>query len=86
MNEQVMIYGSNVLGTLGTLLYTYTNLSGNNNDINASHEIIIPSYNSTDFTNTGDIYLYGTVPFRYISIIAGVENITLNTLTFNLCN
>jgi len=57
MNEQVMIYGSNILGTLGTLLYTYTNTSGNNNDNNASQEIIIPSYNSTNFTNTG-IYIY----------------------------
>ena len=60
--------------------------SGNNNDNNASQEIIIPSFNTTDYSITGDLFLYGTIPFRYISVIAGVNNVVLHNLTFNLCD
>jgi hypothetical protein len=55
-----------------------------NENIN-SKEIVIPSYNTTDKTSTGDLYKYGTIPFRYISIKAISGDVTLNLLTLTLC-
>lgn len=85
LNEGFSIYGSNTLGNMGTLLFNYTNIIDNNTN-NVSKEIIIPSYNTTDLSSTGDLYKYGTIPFRYISIIATTGDVTLNLLTFNLCS
>ena len=78
INKSFIIYGSNQLGQLGTQLYTYTNTISNDESL----EIIIPSFNNIDYTSSGDIYKYGPIPFRYISIIAGSNNVVLNTLTF----
>ena len=83
-NEGFKIYGSNTLGTLGVELYNYTNTTGNSD--NDSQQFVIPSYNSVDLTNSGDLYLYGSIPYRYISVTASAGNVTLNTLTFYLCN
>ena len=85
LGENFTIYGSNTLGQRGSQLYTYTNTISNA-DANASKEIIIPSYNMTDLTNTGDIYLYGAVPFRFISIGTTNGNITFNLISFSLCS
>ena len=85
LGEGFRIYGSNTLGQMGTLLYTYINTI-DNSDTNASKQIVIPSYNTKNRTNTGDLYLYGAIPFRYISVTATTGNITLNLLTLYLCN
>jgi hypothetical protein len=85
LGEGFQIYGSNTLGPLGTLLYSYTNTVGNT-DAHVSQKFIIPSYNSTDLSKIGDIYLYGATPFRYISVTAISGDVTLNLLTLNLCN
>ena len=84
VGEGVLIYGSNQLGVKGILLYSYINTI-DNSDVNASQEFVIPSFNTTDLTTTGDIYKYGPIPFRYITVIASRANITLNTLTLYLC-
>jgi hypothetical protein len=84
VGEGFAIYGSNTLGQKGTLLYSYTNTT-DNSATNAYKHIVIPSYNTTNKSKTGDLYLYGATPFRYISVTATVGNITLNSLTFNLC-
>jgi hypothetical protein len=84
VDEGFAIYGSNTLGQKGVLLYTYTNTI-DNTDINASKEIIIPSYNTSNLTSSGDLYKYGSIPFRYISVTALVSNVTLNLLTLYLC-
>jgi hypothetical protein len=83
-NEGYQIYGSNNLGTIGTLLYSYTNTSSDPSF--CQQQIVIPSYNTTNLTKTGDIYLYGAVPFRYISIKATTGNVILNLLTLSLCS
>ena len=85
LGEGFAIYGSNVLGVIGQSLYTYTNLI-DNADANAAKEITIPSYNTVDHTIDGDLYKYGSVPFRYISVTALVGNVTLNLLTLSLCS
>jgi hypothetical protein len=85
VGEGFVIHGSNTLGTMGQILYTYTN-TADTTDQHASQEFVIPSYNTTNFTSTGDLYKYGTVPFRYISVTALGGNVTLNLLTLNLCS
>jgi hypothetical protein len=85
LGEDFIIYGSNTLGLKGTQLYAYKNTT-DNTDANSSKVIVIPSYNMTDLSKTGDIYLYGTLPFRYISIGTSTGNITFNVITFNLCS
>ena len=85
VGEGFAIYGSNTLGQKGVLLYSYTNTI-DNTDANASKQIIIPSYDTTNKTIKGDLYLYGAIPFRYIAVTATVKNITLNLLTLNLCS
>jgi hypothetical protein len=85
LGEGFSIFGSNTLGQIGTLLYSYTNTI-DTTDINASKEIIIPSYNTTNLTSSGDIYKYGSVPFRYISVTAVGGNVTLNLLSLYLCS
>ena len=85
LGEGFQIYGSNTLGPMGTLLYTYTN-TVDNTAANVSRTVVIPSYNTTNLTKTGDIYLYGAVPFRYISVTAVAGDVTLNLLTLNLCS
>ena len=85
LGEDFIIYGSNTLGLKGTQLYTYKNTT-DNTDANSSKVIVIPSYNMTDLSKTGDIYLYGSIPFRYISIGTSNGNITFNVITFNLCS
>ena len=85
VGEGFAIYGSNVLGQKGILLYSYTNTI-DNTTANAYKQITIPSYNTKNKTSTGDLYLYGAVPFRYVSVTPTVGNITLNLLSFNLCN
>jgi hypothetical protein len=85
VGEGFKIHGSNTLGTLGQVLYTYTNTT-DNTDANASQEFVIPSYNTTNLTTSGDLYKYGTVPFRYISVTASTKNVTLNLLTLTMCS
>jgi hypothetical protein len=84
VGEGFAIFGSNTLGQKGTLLYSYTNLV-DNTDAHASQQFILPSYNTTDLSPTGDLAKYGTVPFRYISVTAVGGNVTLNILTLTLC-
>jgi hypothetical protein len=85
VEEGFQIYGSNVLGQIGQLLYTYINTNSDTNS-NASREFVIPSYNTTDLTSSGDLFKYGTLPFRYISVTAIHGNVTLNLLTLYLCS
>ena len=80
--EGFEVYGSNNVGMIGTRLYSYTNTASSI----IFQQIVIPSYNTTNVTKTGDIYLYGAVPFRFISIKAISGDVTLNLLTFNLCS
>jgi hypothetical protein len=84
LGEGFSIFGSNTVGQLGTVLYTYTNTT-DNTDGNASQEFIIPSYNTTNLTSSGDIYKYGSVPFRYIAVKANTGNVVLNLMTLYLC-
>jgi hypothetical protein len=86
VGEGFAIYGSNTLGQKGTLLYSYTN-TVDNTPAHASQQFVIPSYNTTNLTSTGDLYKYGPVPFRYISVTATglTGNVTLNLLTLTLC-
>jgi hypothetical protein len=84
VGEGFAIYGSNVLGQIGQLLYSYTNTI-DDSDANASKQFVVPSYNTTDLTTTGDLYKYGTTPFRYISVTATTGNVTLSLLTLYLC-
>jgi hypothetical protein len=84
VGEGFQIYGSNALGQIGQLLYSYTNTT-TNTDANESKEFVIPSYNTTDFSSSGDLFKYGTTPFRYISVTAIGGNVTLNLLTLYLC-
>ena len=76
--EKIILSGSNLLGELGTDLYSYTD----NNDCQGFHEIVIPSFDTQNRTKTGDLYMYGTLPFRYISIRACNSPVVLNSLTF----
>ena len=85
LGEGFAIYGSNTLGQKGQLLYSYTN-TVDNTDANASRQFIVPSYNTTDFTSNGDLFKYGTLPFRYISVTAVGGNVILNLLTLYLCS
>jgi hypothetical protein len=83
--EGFAIYGANQSGVLGTLLYSYTN-PGPDNDANDAQELVIPTYNTTDYSTTGDLYRWGAIPFRYISVTAIEENVTLNQLRFWVCS
>lgn len=78
--EKIIISGSNILGSLGKELYSYTN----SEDSHGFHEIIIPSFDTQNLTKTGDLYLYGSIPFRYISISACNSGVVLNSLTVYL--
>ena len=79
--EGFAIYGANQSGTLGTLLSSYTNTD----DDEEAQELVIPTYNTTDYSTTGDLYRWGPIPFRYISVTAIAENVTLNQLRFWVC-
>lgn len=76
--EQILIFGSNTYGELGILIYTYTNDSCENK----MHEMSMPSFNTSNTTRTGDLYKFGTLPFRFISISCSNETIVLHSLTF----
>lgn len=76
--EQLTIYGSHVLGEKGKLLYTYINT----NDATVAKEITIPSFDTTNLTKSGDIYTYGALPFRYISVATCNDAIVLTGFTF----
>jgi hypothetical protein len=78
--EGFAIYGSNQPGVIGTSLYSYTNPGGDE-----AKELVIPTYNTTDFSLTGDLYTWGPIPFRYISVSALEANVTLNQLAFWIC-
>ena len=78
--EQIVIYGSNTLGALGKRIYSYTNESGSCE----SRDIVLPSFNSTNLTKTGDIYQYGTIPFRFLSITCRNASVVLHSITFFL--
>jgi len=84
LNEGFEIYGSNTLGVIGQLLYSYKNTI-DNSEANVAKQFIIPSYNTTILGPSGDLYKYGSVPFRYISITASTADVTLNLLTLYLC-
>ena len=75
----MVIYGSNKQGCLGQELYTYTN----QNNGNVTKEITIPSYDTKNITKSGDLYLYGAVPFRYIFITSCNSTFYLTGLTFS---
>ena len=85
VGESFAIYGSSTLGVKGELLYSYTNTINNSNS-NASREFVIPSYNTTDLSSNGDLYKYGPVPYRYISVTSPTGNSVLNTITLNVCS
>jgi len=77
--ENFCVYGSNKLGVLGQQLYT-------NKDKKCHNEgFVIPSFNTNDNSECGDLWHYGVLPFRYISISACGTNIVLNSLYFYLC-
>lgn len=78
--EKVIIYGSNELGCRGKELYCYTN----QHDSSVCKEITIPSFDTVNLTRSGDLYLYGPNPFKYISIAACNGTIFLNNLTFHV--
>jgi hypothetical protein len=78
--DQILIYGSNDVGVLGKQIYCYTNESDACED--KCHEFSIPSFNTTNLTKTGDIYIYGPIPFRFISVTCSNGFIVLNSLTF----
>jgi hypothetical protein len=80
--EGFAIYGSNQPGVLGTLLYSYTNPGAGDE----SQELVIPTYNSTDYSASGDLYTWGPIPFRYIAVTAISANVTLNQLRFSICD
>jgi hypothetical protein len=80
LNTVLQIYGSNIQGIIGNLLYSYTNKINNCED-NTIQEIIIPSYNTLDSSCNGDLYRYGTIPYRYISITTITGSVLLNSLT-----
>ena len=80
LNEGFEIYGSNQLGLLGTLLYTYINTT---NPKEMTKELIIPSYNSA----FASLIIYGMIPYRFISVKAQMENnIVVINLSFSHCN
>ena len=76
--ENIVIYGSNKLGELGKQLYSYTSES----DSCTSKEITIPSFDTTNLTRSGDLYLYGPNAFKYISITGCNQSIFINSLLF----
>ena len=77
--EKVIVWGSNIAGSLGKEIYSYIN-----NSCDQEIEITIPSFDTTNLTKTGDIYIYGSLPFRYISITSCNCSITLNSLSIYL--
>jgi len=77
--EKVIVWGSNILGSLGKEIYSYTNTNSNK-----EHEITIPSFDTTNLTKTGDIYIHGSLPFRYISITSCNCSITLHSISIYL--
>ena len=78
INEGFVIYGSNTLGLLGNLLYSFTNTSG----IIISKTIVVPSY-ETDFVS---IKKYGLMPYRYISVRGLLGNVVLTNVVFSYCD
>ena len=45
----------------------------------------IPSYDTINKTASGDLYKYGSTPFRYISTLGFNGNVTLNQVTIYAC-
>jgi hypothetical protein len=77
-HEKVTIYGSNTRGERGQQLYCYMNTSDNT----MCKELTIPSFDTTNQTKSGDLYQYGTSPFKYISVVTCNKEVTLNCLMF----
>jgi hypothetical protein len=81
-HDKFYIYGSNKLGVLGHQL----NINKSEKKCVYDPAFIIPSFNTTDFTEYGDLSKYGVIPFRYIGIMAHCgTNVCLNSLCFYLC-
>ena len=76
--ENIIIYGSNQLGELGKQLYSYTHDS----DSCSSKEMTIPSFDTTNLTRSGDLFIYGPNAFKYISITGCNQSIFINSLLF----
>jgi hypothetical protein len=65
IREQIKIYGSNEPNVLGLLLFC------TNKDCDRkTKEFTIPSFDTHDKTKTGDLCLYGSIPFRYITLVS----------------
>ena len=77
-HEKVTIYGSNTRGERGQQLYCYTNTSDNT----MCKELTIPSFDTTNQTKSGDLYQYGTSPFKYISVVTCNKEVVLHSLMF----
>jgi hypothetical protein len=81
--EKFCIHGSNKLGELGQQLYSYKSRERDRSSIN--DWFVIPSFNTTDLSECGDLKHYGVIPFRYISVISCGTEVVLNSLCFSLC-
>lgn len=77
-HEKVTIYGSNTAGERGQQLYCYTNTSDNT----MCKELTVPSFDTTNLTKSGDLYLYGPSAFKYITVTTCNKDVTLNCLMF----
>lgn len=78
--DKFYIHGSNKLGELGQQIYT-NKCGTRNNDC-----FVIPSFNTHDVSDCGDLKHYGVIPFRYISVTCCGANIVLNMLSFSTVN
>ena len=79
-HEKVTIYGSNTLGERGQHLYCYTNTS----ESTMCKELTIPSFDTTNLTKSGDLYLYGPCAFKYISVVSCNKTVYLTSLCFSV--
>ena len=77
-HEKITIYGSNTRGERGQQLYCYTNTS----DSTMCKELTIPSFDTTNLTKSGDLYLYGPSAFKYITVVTCNKEVMLHSLMF----
>jgi len=75
--EKFHVYGSNKLGELGRQIYS--NKCSNND------WFVLPSFNTCDLSDCGDLKQFGVLPFRYISFSSCGASIILNSLCVSVC-
>jgi hypothetical protein len=76
IQEDVHLYGSNTFGKLGQMLTKIHSTS-------KEKEYVFPSYDTTNISDTGDLFVYGLCPFRYISIYTN-GSVVLQKMKFHL--